>query len=1308
MRKPQALPLLIAVVAHLSAATFAANVAFWEAYEPTDSTAGLWHFDGADGERLSDASSQGQNAQPVGEIEWESNGKTGGCLAVRGKRGALRVQLRQRLPGLLKAKVHLPPPNTYPLSVEAWVCLDRLPRQEAVIVSRDLVSGKTGQFRLSVDPRGALVMAWQNYQKGSKPMRATTGEHAIPVEKWTHVAAVFQWGNSVVLYVNGHECGRESFFSWHVKPPPGLIPDREPGTMWIGNDATLALPFPGLIDEVRLATDVFELFPLPDNSWTDPQARRKRVMAKPYAPDERDILFYASFDQDVTADRAGGSPKGKPQEGAKPVPGVRGNGIQGGAGYPSTGNLDLNEGSLEFWFQPVGYDNVHHYHCGVAGGPFMIYVFNSGHVSPGGTALVAWSRDRSWTSFDGPFRAGPYYPGRWTHLVVSWQGALVKTYIDGEFRNQRELKQGTVAEYPHWAPEFSVRGSNLYDELYVYGRMLTDDEVANCYWRYRDPTKLEPLPAVPCRTQYMPGMKTLVNWLDFRASPIGARVKRVRLSLADASGKNVWQGQPQTPPPPPGALVEAVPKLTDGRYTCEAEALDEKGNRIAASSSQFRVRTYPWEDNQIGLGDRVIPPYTPLETNGNHLKPWGRDYEIGGTGLPQQINVRGQNILARPVRLEGVISGRRAESPGGEMTVTSAQAHRVQLRAASRLSSLPVAVEAFMEYDGWYQIKVTLTPKAPVTCESLDLVCDLWPGADTLYAQLTDRRPGSKYGALPEGDGVVWHSKMLPSAGWRWGSFVPIVFLGDGDRGLWWLAESNYSWEMSDDVPCVEVERRQASRTLRFHLIAKPVTFEKPRTIEFALLASPVKPRPPNWRAIAWGYPSPHYVHDTCGYRYYGDSVDAYSLHAEDDFRALRAFLLNPLRVNPRYSWWESRAAELRAGKPLVLYGSTWMTGAGMREFEDYWDEWIGSYNWCRPMPDLTFMGRTNYGATIRWTSPRQLSATRVNFCQSQIDCFVWYHQKLVEKCSLNGTWWDNSSIGEVWEYVPGRGKVVKWNVFNRRQLTKRLATMCWESGRPPWWLMNMHVDFSWCQIAWHIENDFYIRRAGQDYLDHMSVDEFRALTRSKGGIIPQLHSHIPEAGEVKVRYDREGAPVPYVESQGRYAGDAWDVRRAIRSIIGVCLLHDVGERGLPVWQPFYARGRKRALEAMEESVAFFSAQPEFFGYWRQSAVRFDAPNVYASVYVYRRPPSWADRVPRKPRAVIVFLNANDRDVLVTGLKLDAKQLGLREIRRVSDGETRLPISKAYDKRKKQREWGELKPGQLSLKRHDYRLVVIE
>jgi len=516
-----------------------------------------------------------------------------------------------------------------------------------------------------------------------------------------------------------------------------------------------------------------------------------------------------------------------------------------------------------------------------------------------------------------------------------------------------------------------------------------------------------------------------------------------------------------------------------------------------------------------------------------------------------------------------------------------------------------------------------------------------------MYNQVNDRskdpsgyvNASGEFGAIPEGEGVVWDSEVL-YGNKRWKTFVPQVFIGNGDQGLWWLAVSDEGWVLEKDEPCVRFERDGDVVRLRVRMIARRADISSPRTFDFSLLVEPVKPMRQGWRQLGWAYGKGnrnYYGHDTSGYRYYGDSVDSYAIHSDEDARKLARYFLGeyekmePFRAYARPHW--ERAFKDKV--PFVLYGSTWMTGLGMEEFKYYGQEWLGREKW-EARPDWTYDGMPSYGGVYHWERPEQLDARGVNFNSTYLDCFIYYHRRLLEHVPVNGTWWDNSSVGVATEYVPGKGRVQVWNTYLRRELTRRLAVMGYVIGRRPWWLQNMHVDFSWCQVGWHIENDFYVRPPGRTLIDQLGIGKFRALLRTKGGLLSQLHTSI------------DG--VRFANSDERTI--------AIRSILGMSLLHDVGSRGLPHYKYGIQAIFDRVLDPLEKAVGFFSGHPEFLPYWRQDVVSFDEKRVLASFFI------------TDGKAAAIIVNASDKTLTLEEVTFEAGKLGIKAPARVFDAET--------------------------------------
>ncbi len=742
------------------------------------------------------------------------------------------------------------------------------------------------------------------------------------------------------------------------------------------------------------------------------------------------------------------------------------------------------------------------------------------------------------------------------------------------------------------------------------------------------------------------------------------------LATATAPVKDKW-----------GEMVVKGLALPPGDYVAEAEVLGADGKTVVGRREvKFVRRHYQWEGNQLGFSDRVIPPYTPIQAKGQEFSVWGRTYTVGDDGLLSKIVAGGgagnEPILTAPMRLLAAEKGQPVAITGAACRVTKAEPGRAELSATGRLGSAEYRLDSYLEYDGWYHVRLTLTPPAGgATLDSLALQVPLWGAADTMYMQRDgDGRRGNKFGAIPPGRGLVWSSRdLFPLEGW--GSFCPIVFLGTGDKGLWWFADDKRAWTLSEDKAAVEVARSDQGVELTLNFLAAPTTLTEPRTLEFAFLIDPVK-QMPDERKWAWG--RLRYTHNTYGYRYYGGSVDGFE-NTDEDLEALSRVLTDPTwqipdspGASPGYlghsSHFRQTHYEAVTGRHemLVLYGSTWLTGLGLDAFDTYGGEWLGRSNWT-PNPQTEFTNWWNLQHTVEWKTPRQLTTVGVNFNRAFEDCFVWYHQRLLAKTPVNGTWWDNSSIGTILDYDPVRGEFYQhYNIFDRRRLTKRLCNIGWELNRPPWWINNMHVDWSFNQVAWHIENDFYVDNPEATMMDQLPVDEFRALCRIKRGIVHRLATRGPE-------------------------GTTEQMRRQGRSAVGMCLLHDIGSY---LWG-CDARFAPDMLRLMDEKVGYFEGA-QFLPYWRNRHVlKLDTPGVYASIYL------------GKGRALIVVVNEKRQDQEVA-FTLEPGIVPSGKPQRMYDAETGIDFPPLYDSALKVYRWGEARPGFFGMPAGGVRLLVVE
>lgn len=740
------------------------------------------------------------------------------------------------------------------------------------------------------------------------------------------------------------------------------------------------------------------------------------------------------------------------------------------------------------------------------------------------------------------------------------------------------------------------------------------------------------------------------------------------------------------------SMVLAPGKLPVGHYVAKMALIGKDGKTVVATQEQqFLRQTYPWEGNKLGTEDIVIAPYTPLEADPNTgiLRSVLRSYQLGPDGFFAQVKAGGdggvEDILSSPIRLE-------AETPNGPAAITNAKARiveakqaRIKVESAGSIGNAEITMKNDMEIDGWYDVKMTVKARKPgEVLNRLTLVVPLNKSADTMYIhRYVDGLDAGK-DAIPAGDGVVWDSgRLLPMADNReqWGSFVPIVYAGNGDKGIWWFAEENRDWTMSKDLPAVQYVRTKDGVELRINIFAAPTKLTSPRNIHFAFLVDPVKPAIDN-RKWVWFKDEKHrYASSITGWRRWGRSTDGYWME-DPDYTALDEFVrgtdahLDKPRVYPgptATSYTENLsnmlATGVKKGQPIVLYGSNSNMSEDLPEFQTYAGEWGNALPVDKEVPEA--QRGYNMQGSYRSTLERLQGETGVNWVQSQVDCFIWYHKKLVEKTPVNGTWWDNASNFLINDYDPVKKEFYqKWSIFTRRQVTKRLNTIGTQVGREPFWLSNMGADWSWNQMCWHVENGFYVTSATSSLLDQMTVDQFRSLFRIRRGIYHRIE------GGYWMSPDFNNT----------------NLRKRSRVQVGLCLLHDIGGAGQDS-----DRDRDRLPDLLDSLVGFFNENEQcpFYGYWRSGdMVKIDTPKVYCSVYK------------GNGRAVLVVLNENP-DPVDVNFAITDKLLG-RKVAKIYDAETNFNFQMLYNDPAGKRGLGEYTPNSFGIEGHGLRLLVVE
>lgn len=695
--------------------------------------------------------------------------------------------------------------------------------------------------------------------------------------------------------------------------------------------------------------------------------------------------------------------------------------------------------------------------------------------------------------------------------------------------------------------------------------------------------------------------------------------------------------------------------LAEGEYQARVAICAADGTVLHRAENVLLVRSYAFEHNDIGKDRIVIPPFEPVRVEDGQATVWGRTFRFGQNGLPRAVTALGQPLLAESgVCIESQQRGKRyALETISPFAMTATDGYDGTGSANGHLGGLSYRIEGRLDYDGFYRIRLTLAPRdGPVAVDALTLRIPFAGQPDTFSFQKNDRdirQHGglARFGGIHPGQaGTIFDARSLPPmTAYNCPSenfFVPAIYVGFATRGLWYYAESDWEWYLNPEKEHATLERVDGTVQLRVLLVNDTLEWRQKRTFEFALMPQPVKPQPAAWRKIAWAYPEKQYVHDTSGWRYYGDGVNAFTLPSDAHYQRLGRVLAGEEKPEgPQYGNPVTRPRD--DPRPLVLYGSSLMAGTGPAggEWDSYAAEWVSPAFARRPPPAKSlkesvaskYGGKRSFGGFL-WEEDISLHPTGINWTDSWLDFHLYYHQKLVRFARVSGTWFDNQSCftiddynaeglcrrwlenplrfrvgGRPWnrsDHQPPRNYGRRNHIFQFRELTRRLATMCHQEGVAPFWLVNNHPTWSFCQMAWHMEGDYYCWGEERDLVDHAGLHGFRALVRSQGGLIPILRTSVARGTQPPV----EGRPDSYHCANL----PAFLAQEVDRTHVGLCLLHDIGME-----MPWYGHPRRsRLLKQLDERFGFFDDEVAYVPYTEQALLRAESKRVFASLFHHR------------------------------------------------------------------------------------------
>jgi len=478
-----------------------------------------------------------------------------------------------------------------------------------------------------------------------------------------------------------------------------------------------------------------------------------------------------------------------------------------------------------------------------------------------------------------------------------------------------------------------------------------------------------------------------------------------------------------------GEGILDVGKLTEGAYLVKFRVIDRKSGKPLGINKQIALvrKVYEWENNTLGMTDKVIHPWTPMKVTGDAVRCWGRTYRFTGLALPKSIDTlqpqparsaeKVRNVLSSPVRLVAERGGKAIEWKPLGSRIVGAKETEVSLAGAAEAPGLKAEVRGTLEYDGFYKIRLKITPTKQVRIDSLRVEVPIPTESARLFHHVGESMRTNKTFADFEGrsNGVLWDSRSAARNAVIKGNFVPVTWIGDEDRGVAWMCDTDRTWVTTFDKPCLDVVRKGDETAFRMHLVNRPATLTKPIEVTFSLQATPIRPRPSggSWKKVEW----------------YGWS--------QFDKPLLWHECLEPYKQGKGYKWLRTKKA-----REEDLW---WRYGCFSSDRISTTDKSYGQI--------IKDFGAEWYCESI-WTKYQN---------KAHQDFELWAYKQWCEIGGMDGVYYDNTfpspstNLLNGTAHIDDRGRLrAGYSVMAFREYIKRLRTMFLSYGPPP--VLKAHI----------------------------------------------------------------------------------------------------------------------------------------------------------------------------------------------------------------------------------------------------------
>ena len=237
--------------------------------------------------------------------------------------------------------------------------------------------------------------------------------------------------------------------------------------------------------------------------------------------------------------------------------------------------------------------------------------------------------------------------------------------------------------------------------------------------------------------------------------------------------------------------------------------------------------------------DKPPAPWGPIRVEGPRLLLTDKAITLDPDGLPAQIEIQGEPILASKLTL--TVDGRplltdRAVLPPQSLNTSADEVdYQVPVQIPTDASSVRCQIHVAVTFDALLALDLSCPAHAgALAAKRLVLRVDFNPGAAHFLHRWGE--VGQRNVDLSTSSSDVIHS-----------AYVPFLWLGNDRNGLIWFCESTAGWDNADQLNAISVVRT-GQRWNLVVTIRPALGSDGSWSYHFGLMPTPVKPLPANWR----------------------------------------------------------------------------------------------------------------------------------------------------------------------------------------------------------------------------------------------------------------------------------------------------------------------------------------------------------------------------------------------------------------------------------------------------------------------------